>query len=114
MKTFCCIVASAVLLISVPAMAQQLYGDGHGVTNIWSSSQGTSDSYGDAKGFSTSSSGSVGQAGGRGGLSIGGGGLTASVTTSHSVVSSTGSGYAQTQTSGYAGGTVSGLAGRGH
>ena len=58
MKTFCCIVATAALLISAPAMtrqamAQQFYGSGGGSTNIWSSAQGTSNSYGSANGSET-------------------------------------------------------------
>ena len=76
MKAFCCIVAVAGLLISAPAMAQQVYVTGGGTTNIWSSAQGTSNSYGNANGFGTSSSGSMALAGGRGSLGAGlGGGL---------------------------------------
>jgi len=82
MKAICCIVAVAGLLISIPAMAQQVYttGNGGGTTNIWSSAQGSSDSYGNANGFGTSSSGSMALGGGQGSLGTGfsvGGGMTA-------------------------------------
>jgi hypothetical protein len=118
MKTLCCIVvATAGLLVSAPAMAQQFYANGGGYSNIWSSAQGTSNSYGAANAFGTSSSGSVANVGGQGanGLSgFGGGGTTSAITQSFAGTNSTGSGYAQSQTSGYAGGTVSGYGGRGH
>ena len=76
---------------------------------------GSSDSYGGAHGFATSSSGSIANALGRG--TVGGGGsvgagLTSAITTSTAAVVSPGSGYAQVQTSGYAGGSVSGFGGR--
>ena len=117
MKAFCCIVAIAGLLISIPAMAQQVYttGTGGGTTNIWSSAQGSSDSYGNANGFRTSSSGSTALGGGRGSLGTGfsvGGGMTAATTSSYAGAGTSGNGYVQVQTSGYAGGTVSGFAGR--
>jgi hypothetical protein len=101
MKTLCCIVATTTLLISAPAMAQQFNFN----TNIWSSAQGTSNSYGAASGFSNSSSGSMANAG----LPIAGAtsNLTQAITTSSAGASSNGSGYAQTQTSGYAGGSIS-------
>jgi hypothetical protein len=108
-----CYIAAAGLLISAPAMAQQ-NGNGGGFTNIWSSAQGTSNSYGQANAFGTSSAGSAATAGGRGGLNgFGGGGAITSLTTSNAGTSSTGSGYAQAQTSGYAGGTASGSGSRG-
>jgi hypothetical protein len=113
MKTLCCVVATVGLLISAPAMAQQLYGGGS--TNIWSSAQGTSNSYGNANAFGTSSSGSMANAGGQGltGVGgIGGGGATSAIITSMAGTNSSGSGYAQSQTSGYAGGNVSGYGGR--
>jgi hypothetical protein len=113
MKVFCCMVATVAVLMAIPATAAELHNDGVGTTNIWSSTQGTSDSYGAAKGFSTSSSGSLANAGGRGSTDIGGG-FTDSITTSHSIATTSGSGYAQTQTSGYAGGSVSGFAARSH
>jgi hypothetical protein len=109
MKMFCCVVATAGLLISAPAMAQQVYDSGSGFTNIWSSAQGTANSYGGAKALGKSSSGSIANTGGRGTLSAG---VTSAITGSNAVASSLGSGYAQTQTSGYAGGSISGSAGR--
>jgi len=116
MKALCCIVATAGLLISVPAMAQQPNGTGGGSTNIWSSAQGTSNSYGDADGFGTSSSGAMANALGHGAIgtakSGGGGGITSAITTLNAGTFSFGSGYAQAQTSGYAGGSVSGFGGR--
>jgi hypothetical protein len=74
MKAFCCILAAAGLLIAAPAMAQQVNGSGGGTTNIWSSAQGTSNSYGNANGFGASSSGSMVTAAGRGSLGAGGAG----------------------------------------
>ena len=115
MKALCCIVATAGLLISVPAMAQS-NGSGSGTSNIWSSAQGSSDSYGGAHGYATSSSGSMANALGRGPIGTigsGGAGLTSAITTSNAGVVSPGSGYAQVQTSGYAGGSASGFGGRG-
>jgi len=41
------------------------------------------------------------------------GAINSAITTSYAATSSNGSGYAQTQTSGYAGGNVSGFAARG-
>lgn len=114
MKALCCIIAAAGLLIAVPAMAQS-NGSGSATSNIWSSAQGSSDSYGGAHGFATSSSGSMANALGRGpmgSIHSGGAGLTSAITTSTAAVISPGSGYAQVQTSGYAGGSVSGFGGR--
>ncbi len=114
MKALCCVVAAG-LLISVPAMAQS-NGSGSGTTNIWSSAQGTSDAYGGAHGYATTSSGSMATALGRGPIGTtasGGAGLTSAITVSNAGVVSPGSGYAQVQTSGYAGGTASGFGGRG-
>jgi len=114
MKTLCCIVAALVTLISAPALAQQFTGGGS--TSIWSSAQGTSDSYGNATGFATSQSGSMTDAGGlglgnlAGGGTFGGGAAMSAFTTSNAGASTTGNGYAQVQTSGYAGGNVSGYA----
>lgn len=111
MKTLCCIVAAG-LLFAAPAMAQQT-GGGSGFTNIWSSAQGASNSYGNANAFGTSASGSMANAAGAGGLNgFGGGGGTSAITTSNAGTSSSGSGYAQAQTSGYAGGTVAGSGAR--
>jgi hypothetical protein len=113
MKTLCCIVTAGGLLFSAPAMAQQ-FGNGGGFTNIWSSAQGTSNSYGQATAFGTSSAGSAANAGGLAGASgLGGAGALTSITQSFAGTSSSGSGYAQSQTSGYAGGTVMGSSGRG-
>ena len=99
--------------VLAPAMAQQR-NSGSGTVNIWSSAQGTSNSYGAANGYSTSSSGATGNAIGRNSLSHGmAGGLTSAVTTSNANISSYGSGYAQTQTSGYAGGSVAGYSSHG-
>jgi hypothetical protein len=116
MKTLYSFAAVAALLISAPAMAQQnKYANGGGYANIWSSAQGTSNSYGHAKALGASSSGAVGNAGGNGANGVagyGGGGATSAITTSNAATSSHGSGYAQSQTSGYAGGTVSGYGGR--
>ena len=114
MKALCCLAAATGLLIAAPAMAQS-NGSGSATSNIWSSAQGSSDSYGGAHGFATSSSGSIANALGRG--TVGGGGsvgagLTSAITTSTAAVVSPGSGYAQVQTSGYAGGSVSGFGGR--
>jgi hypothetical protein len=117
MKAVCCFVTIAGLFMSVPAMAQQVYtnGTGGGATNIWSSAQGSSDSYGNANGFGTSSSGAMALGGGHGSLGTGfsvGGGMTAATTSSYAGAGTSGNGYVQVQTSGYAGGTVSGFAGR--
>jgi len=117
MKTLCCIFATAAALISAPAMAQQFTGGG--ATSIWSSAQGTSDSYGNANGFATSQSGSMANAGGlaftnlAGSISYGSGAITGAFTTSNAGASTNGNGYAQVQTSGYAGGTMAGF-GRTH
>ena len=115
MKTLCCVIATAGLLVSAPAMAQNFYTNGGGYSNIWSSAQGTSNSYGNANAFGNSSSASIANVGGQGtsGLGFGGGGTTSAITTSTAGTASNGSGYAQSQTSGYAGGTVSGYGGRG-
>lgn len=112
MKVFCCIVATAAVLIAIPATAAEFHNDGGGTTNMWSSTQGTSDSYGDARGLSKSSSGSLANAGGKGSTDIGHG-LTTGITTSNSMATTNGNGYAQTQTSGYAGGSARGFS-RGH
>ena len=121
MKALCCCVATVGLLMSVPAMvgpamAQQAYGSGGGTTNIWSSAQGSSDSYGNANGFGMSSSGAMAVGGGRGSLGAGsvGGGVTSAITSSYAGASTSGNGYVQVQTSGYAGGTVAGFGGRTH
>jgi hypothetical protein len=121
MKTLRRIIAAAGLLFSVsapvstPASAQQFYANGGGYSNIWSSAQGTSNSYGNAKAFGGSSSGSIANVGGQGASGgFGGGGTTSAITSSQAGTVSNGSGYAQAQTSGYAGGTVSGYGGRGH
>jgi hypothetical protein len=110
MKTLCCIAATAALLISAPAMAQQL-NPGGGSVNLWSSAQGTSNSYGSANGFGNSSSGAMVTASGQGlsGFAPSGtASITQAVTTSNAGTSSSGNGYAQSQTSGYAGGSVTG------
>jgi len=114
MKALSCILAAGGLMISVPVMAQQNVNGG-GFTNIWSSAQGTSNSYGQAKACGMSSAGSAATAGGQGGVggSAGAGAVT-SITSSFAGTSSNGSGYAQAQTSGYAGGTATGSAGRSH
>jgi hypothetical protein len=122
MNKFFCIVAGSALLLAAPAVtkpasAQQAYGGGY--NNIWSSAQGTSDSYGAAHAFDGSTSGALATAGGGGvgsGASGGfiGGGITSAFTTSTAGTSSNGSGYAQAQTSGYAGGNVSGYGARLH
>jgi hypothetical protein len=113
MKTLCCVLSVAGLLAAAPAMAQQ-YGNGGGFTNIWSSAQGTSNSYGDANAFSASAAGSLANVGAGSGLAgFGGGAFTSAITTSQAGTQSFGSGYAQAQTSGYAGGTVSGAAAAG-
>lgn len=116
MNKLCCIIAGAAVLLTAssvtkPAGAQQAYGGGY--SNIWSSAQGTSNSYGGAYAFDGSTSGVLATAGG-GGIGAGssggfiGGGMTSAFTTSTAGTSSYGSGYAQAQTSGYAGGNVSG------
>ena len=118
-KLFCIVTGAAVLLTASaftrPANAQQAYGGGY--SNIWSSAQGTSDGYGNANAYDMSNSGVMATAGGGGlsGSSGGfiGGGITSAFTTSTAATSSSGSGYAQAQTSGYAGGTVAGSGGRG-
>ena len=119
MKTLCCILATATVLISVPAMAQQFSGGGS--SSLWSSAQGTSDSYGSANGFATSQSGSMATAGGLGLSSLagsigsyGGGAMTSAFTTSNAGASTNGNGYAQVQTSGYAGGSAAGFGMRTH
>ncbi len=109
MRKFSCILALAAVSFSAPAMAQS-FNIGGGYTSIWSSAQGTSFSYGTANGYSSSSSGSIAGAGGAGLSSLGeltGGSLTGAITTSTATTTSNGSGYAQAQTSGYAGGSVS-------
>jgi len=108
MKILSCLVAAAVL-ISAPAMAQT-FNAGGGYTSIWSSAQGTSFSYGTANGYGNSSSGAMAGAGGAGLSSLGeiiGGSAMTAITTSTAGTASNGSGYAQAQTSGYAGGSVS-------
>ena len=122
MNKLFCVVAGAAVLLAVPALtkpasAQQAYGGGY--SNIWSSAQGTSNSYGGASAFDNSTSGALATAGGGGlgaGFSIGfiGGGITSAFTTSTAGTSSNGSGYAQAQTSGYAGSNVSGYGARLH
>jgi hypothetical protein len=113
MKALCCIVAAVGLLTSAPAMADP-FGSGTAFTNLWSSAQGTSNSYGSANAFAESASGAAANAGGRGGLNgFAGGAQITNVTTSHAVTSSNGPGYAQAQTSGYTGGTVSATGARG-
>lgn len=114
MNTRCCILAAAALLISAPAMAQQVSGGGS--INVWSGAQGTSFSYGGANGFGNSSSGAlfnIGNLGTNAG-GFGGGTNISGITTSSAGTSSVGSGYAQAQTSGYAGGSVSGFVARSH
>lgn len=111
MKTLCCIAAAAALSISAPAMAQQ--------SSLWSSAQGTAYSYGNANGFANSSSGSMAASGNGTGLTAGTNALTGAsntmaLTTSTANTSSSGGGYAQVQTSGYAGGSVFGFAARTH
>jgi len=119
MKIRVCIVAGAALLSAASilisqANAQQAYGGGY--SNIWSAAQGTSDGYGNANAYDASTSGALATAGGglsgSGGGYIGGG-ITSAFTTSTAVTTSSGSGYAQAQTSGYAGGSVAGYGGRG-
>jgi hypothetical protein len=116
MKTFCRVVAVAALLSAAvatgQAKAQQAYGGGY--TNIWSAAQGTSDSYGNAGAFDQSISGSTATGGGIGGSGIPPGGVTSAFTTSFAGTASFGNGYAQAQTSGYAGGTAGGYGGRSH
>jgi len=118
MKTLCCSLATALMLISAPAMAQQFSGGG--TTSIWSSAQGTSDSYGSGTGFATSQSGSMSAAGGlglsnlAGSLGYGGGAITSAFTASNAGANTNGNGYAQVQTSGYAGGSVAGFGARTH
>jgi hypothetical protein len=114
MKAFCCVAVAAALLTSAPAMADP-YGNGGGFSNIWSAAQGTANSYGNASAFGLSAAGAAATAGGGGGTNglYGGGGLSA-ITNSQAGAASIGSGYAQTQTSGYAGGTASGFGGRAH
>ena len=116
MRALCYSLAIAATLAAVPATAQQFSGGGS--TSIWSSAQGTSDSYGNATGFATSQSGSMTTAGGlgltnfSGGVGYGGGALTSAFTTSNAGASTNGNGYAQVQTSGYAGGSVAGFGAR--
>src|SRR6202030_58108 len=63
MRMFGCFVVAAGLLTAAPAMAGP-YGNGGGYTNIWSSAQGTSNSYGQASGIGTSAAGAAATAGG--------------------------------------------------
>ncbi len=118
MKTLCCSLATAMMLISAPAMAQQFSGGGS--TSIWSSAQGTSDSYGSGTGFATSQSGSMTTAGGlglsnlAGSIGYSGGAVMSAFTASNAGASTNGNGYAQVQTSGYAGGSVAGFGARTH
>ena len=106
MKRLCCIVAMAGVLVSAPAMADQ-YFNGTGLTNIWSSAQGTSNSYGLANAFSNSASGAAATVNALGSMNaFKGNGITTSITTSNAGTTSNGPGYAQAQTSGYSGGTI--------
>jgi hypothetical protein len=115
MKSLCCIAAVAAALFSASAMAQQVTITGMGAANIWSSAQGTTNSYGAANGFGNSSSGSTAMAtpmdmSGLNSLSSAlsstAANMMQAVTVSNAGTSSNGRGYAQAQTSGYAGGSM--------
>lgn len=97
-----------------PGTQWSQYANSTGFSNIWSGAQGTSNSYGAAKALGMSSATSQGSAGG--GLQPGvfafTGGIT-SATSSFAKTMSNGNGYAQSQTSGYAGGSANGGAGYG-
>jgi hypothetical protein len=113
MKLRCCIIAATALLISAPAMAQQWTVGGN--TNLWSSAQGTADAYGNAAAFGVSGAGAVatiGQGTGGPGGFLSGTNLSA-ITTSNAGATSYG-GYAQAQTSGYAGGSISAFIAKSH
>lgn len=107
MKTLARIVAVAAALAALPALAADQYSNGTGLTNIWSSAQGTANSYGAATAFSNSSSGAAAIIDSLGSMNrFKAAGSTQSITTSSAGTSTTGPGYAQAQTSGYAGGSV--------
>jgi len=112
MKTLCCIVAAVGLLTAAPAMADP-FNSGTAFTNLWSSAQGTSNTYGSGLALSQSTSGIAANAGGRLNGFTGGVQMTG-MTTSNAATTSNGPGYAQAQTSGYTGGTVSYTSARGH
>jgi hypothetical protein len=107
MNKLLCIAAAAGTLLAFPALAADQYSNGTGLTNIWSSAQGTANSYGLATAFSTSSAGAAATINSLGNMTaFKGNGITQSITTSNANTSTTGPGYAQAQTSGYAGGTL--------
>ena len=110
MKTLCWLAAAVGLLIAAPAVAQEpSYGSGAGYVSLWSGAQGTAFTYGNADAYGTSSSGAESFSGGRVTSGTGvtnGGGMSSAITTSTAGATSYGGGYAQTQTSGYAGGRV--------
>lgn len=113
MKMMWGIVAVIGVLSAAPAVAGDFIS-GQGYTNIWSSAQGTSDSYGNAaaKTASGSTTSAIGGGGYQGTLATLGG--LNSVSSSFATTMSNGSGYAQAQTSGYTGGSATGSAGRSH
>ena len=107
MKTLACTAVVGATLAALPALAADQYSNGTGLTNIWSSAQGTANSYGAATAFSNSSSGAAATINALGNMSkFKADGITQSITTSNAGTSTTGPGYAQAQTSGYAGGTI--------
>lgn len=110
MKALCRLATAIGLLMAAPAMAQEpSFASGAGNVSLWSGAQGTAFTYGNANAYGTSSSGTATLTGGQGTLSTGvtsGGGMLSAITISTAGASSYGGGYAQTQTSGYAGGRV--------
>jgi hypothetical protein len=106
MKTLNGIVVAVGMLNAVPALAGDIGTTGF--TNIWSSAQGTSNSYGHATALGTSAANSSATAGGALQGTFTSVGAVNSTTSSLAITASRGPGYAQAQTSGYAGGTATG------
>jgi len=88
-------------------------GSGTGATSLWSNAQGTSSSIGPATAFGVSTSGAASNTNAAGGSRgfVGGAG-TSAFTTSSAGTTSNGTGSAQAQTSGAAGGVAAGIATR--
>jgi hypothetical protein len=96
-----------------PGTGQVQYGTtqwakGSAFTNMWSSAQGTSNSYGAGRAKSMSSANTVGNTGGGLQSTLGAASGLTSATSSFAKTSSNGNGYAQTQTSAYTGGSAFG------
>ena len=106
MKTLYGVLLAIGILNTVPALAGDVTTTGF--TNIWSSAQGTSNSYGHATALGMSAANSSATAGGALQGNFTSIGAVNSTTSSLAITASRGPGYAQAQTSGYAGGTATG------